>query len=53
MNTNGGWGGGGGGGVGCGAYDDDNDDSTCMVGGHCDNNTTLIFHPQIFPEDIK
>ena len=53
MNTNEGWGGGGAGG---GAYDDDHDDdddSTCMDSVHCDNNTTTIFHPQIFPENVK
>ena len=68
TNTDGGWVGGGAGSGGSGAFDDDDDDddydyddgdddddddSTCMDGGHCDNNTTVIFHPQIFPENIK
>jgi hypothetical protein len=26
-----------------GAYDGDVDDSTCMDGGQCDNNTALLF----------
>jgi hypothetical protein len=51
MNTDGGTGGGRGGGG--GAYDSDADDSTCMDGGQCYNNTTLIFNLQIFPENIK